>query len=354
MKDNPIFITGVYRSGTTILTGLIGAHKDIDIGHPTIQYFRYILKKNILPTNYKEIIQSIDERINFRYEIKLDTRRIIDEIESEIKNSGEASHKIIYDCVTRGLHGYSGNRWSEKILLEWRNIPTFLEMYPKGKAIHIIRDPRDVLASYKNMTYETEEKYLDAIFNCLDSMQHAIKYTKEISSKSYLLVRFEDLVADRSAEMKKICKFLDIEFNDSDYVEKNLKEGAGEGTVDLTLKTHSAFPANVDKKSFKRWDSKLSIEELSFAEAILFNEINYFKYELSNNFNENHLKWLISIFNSNELIRERFKKFLDTGKGAEGFPSDPTDPKNWSSSTLEQGKELGKGAANAYKKLFSS
>ena len=353
MKDNPIFITGVYRSGTTILTGLIGAHRDIDIGHPTIQYFRYILKKNIQPTNYKEIIQSIDERINFRYEIKLDTKRIIDEIESEIKNSKEVSHKIIYDCVTRGLHGYSGNRWSEKILLEWKNIPTFLEMYPKGKAIHIIRDPRDVLASYKNMTYETEEKYLDAIFNCLDSMQHAIKYTEEISPQSYLLVKFEDLVADRAFEMKKICKFLDIEFNDSDYAEENLKEGAGEGTVELTIKTHSAFPSNSDEKSFKRWDSKLSIEELTLAEAILHDVINHFHYELSNNFQENYLRWLLDIFNSNELIQERFINYLKTCRGVESFPSDPTDPKNWSSSTLGQGKELGKGAANAYKKLFN-
>lgn len=352
MSQCPIFITGVYRSGTTLLTGLIGAHKDIDIGHPTVQYFRYILKKNIDPSTYRDIVQSIAERIDFRYGIKLDVKKIIQEIDEQVTTSGNASHQIIYDCVTRGLHGFSGKRWSEKILLEWTNIPTFINMYPKGKAVHIIRDPRDVLASYKNMTYETEEKYLDAVFNCLSSMQHARKYLEELNSDSYYLIKFEDLVTNKLEELKKLCEFLNLNFDPSHYEQDNIKEGAGDGSVDLTIKTHSAFPESSDKDSFKRWDTKLSLEELDFAESILEAEMKYFGYELSKGFENNHLEWLIRIFKNNTLIKERFNTYLETGKGAESFPSDATDPKNWSSSTTEQGKELGKGAANAYKKLF--
>ena len=352
MSQTPIFITGVYRSGTTLLTGLIGAHNDIDIGHPTVQYYRYILKKNIDPAEFKDIVQEISERIDFRYGIKLDIIRILKEIEAEALNKGQVDHKIIYDCVTRGLHGFSGKRWSEKILLEWSNIPTFLEMYPKGKTVHIIRDPRDVLASYKNMTYETEEKYLDAVFNCLSSMQHARKYLEELTSDSYYLVKFEDLVTNKMEEVKKLCKFLDLNFDPSHYDQDNIKEGAGDGAVDLTIKTHSAFPDSADQDSFKRWDTKLSMEELDFAESVLGEEMKYFGYEPSDRLECSDFKWLLNILENNPLIKERFSTYLETGKGAESFPSDATDPKNWSSSTLDQGKELGKGAANAYKKLF--
>jgi len=352
MSQTPIFITGVYRSGTTLLTGLIGAHNDIDIGHPTVQYYRYILKKNIDPAKFKDIVQEISDRIDFRYGIKLDIIRILKEIEAEALNKGQVDHKIIYDCVTRGLHGFSGKRWSEKILLEWSNIPTFLEMYPKGKTVHIIRDPRDVLASYKNMTYETEDKYLDAVFNCLDSMQHARKYLEELTSDSYYLVKFEDLVTNKMEEVKKLCKFLDLNFDPSHYDQDNIKEGAGDGAVDLTIKTHSAFPDSADQDSFKRWDTKLSMEELDFAESVLGEEMKYFGYEPSDRLECSDFKWLLNIFENNPLIKERFSTYLETGKGAESFPSDATDPKNWSSSTLDQGKELGKGAANAYKKLF--
>ena len=34
----------------------------------------------------------------------------------------------------------------------WREIPTFIGMLPNAKAIHIIRDPRSVLASFKKYT----------------------------------------------------------------------------------------------------------------------------------------------------------------------------------------------------------
>jgi hypothetical protein len=347
--DQPVFITGVYRSGTTILTGILGTHQELDISHPSVQYFRYIIKKDISPNQYKEIIDAISERINYRYGIELNIERIKSEIEDEI-SSEEISHKIIYDCVMRSLYMYSGKRWGEKSLLEWRNIPTFIEMFPGGKVIHIIRDPRDVLASYKNMTYETDDKYLDAIFNCLDSMHHAMEYLSNLSSESYYLVKFEDLVENRTSEVKKIFNFLEIEFNESDYRDTEIKEGVGKGAVSLTTASHSSFPDDLSN-SFKRWDTKLTSSELAFTESILHKELENFGYKLSEIVDKHHLYWLLKIFKNNELIQERFINYLSTGKGVEEFPSDPTNPNNWSTSTIDQGKIQGKGAAASYKKL---
>ncbi|MBU47048.1 MAG: hypothetical protein CMD28_06415 [Flavobacteriales bacterium] len=350
--NSPVFITGVYRSGTTILTGILGAHEELDISHPSVQYFRYILKKGISPDDYKEIIHSISERVDLRYGIKLNIERILKDIDKEMSIEG-ISHKIIYDSIMRSLYLNSGKRWGEKSLLEWTNIPTFLEMFPSGKTIHIIRDPRDVLASYKNMTYETGDKYLDAVFNCLDSMRHAQKYTSSLSQEEYCLVYFEDLINHRIREVERICSFLEIGFDKSLYKEDKIKEGVGEGSVHLTTASHSSFPEDIGD-SFKRWDTKLSKNEIFFTESILSKMMTEFGYELSESYEDNHLEWLLEIMSENELINERFINFLMTGKGAEGFPSDPTDPENWSSSTTGQGKELGKGAANAYKKLFKS
>ena len=347
--NSPVFITGVYRSGTTILTGILGAHEELDISHPSVQYFRYILKKNISPHDYKEIVHSVSERVNLRYGIKLNIERIISDINIGISIEG-ICHKIIYDSIMRSLYLNSGKRWGEKSLLEWTNIPTFLEMFPKGKTIHIIRDPRDVLASYKNMTYETGDKYLDAVFTCLDSMQHAKKYISSLPIEQYCLVYFEDLISNRIREVERICSFLEIGFDKSLYKEDKIKEGVGEGSVNLTTASHSSFPEDIGN-SFKRWDTKLSKNEISFTESILSTMMSEFEYELSQSSKNNHDAWLEKIMSDNELIKKRFINFLKTGKGVEEFPSDPTDPKNWSTSTKEQGKVQGKGAAAAYKKL---
>ena len=277
--NSPVFITGVYRSGTTILTGILGAHEELDISHPSVQYFRYILKKGISPDDYKEIIHSISERVDLRYGIKLNIERILNDIDKEMSIEG-ISHKIIYDSIMRSLYLNSGKRWGEKSLLEWTNIPTFLEMFPSGKTIHIIRDPRDVLASYKNMTYETGDKYLDAVFNCLDSMRHAQKYTSSLSQEEYCLVYFEDLINHRIREVERICSFLEIGFDKSLYKEDKIKEGVGEGSVHLTTASHSSFPEDIGD-SFKRWDTKLSKNEIFFTESILSKMLTEFGYELS-------------------------------------------------------------------------
>ena len=120
--------------------------------------------------------------------------------------------------------------------------------------------------------------------------------------------------------------------------------------MNLTTASHSSFPEDIGN-SFKRWDTKLSKNEISFTESILSTMMSEFEYELSQSSKNNHDAWLEKIMSDNELIKKRFINFLKTGKGVEEFPSDPTDPKNWSTSTKEQGKVQGKGAAAAYKKL---
>ena len=346
MIENPIFITGVYRSGTTLLTSILAAHKELDIGHPSVQYFRYIVKKNIGPENYKDIVHSISERVLKRYSIKLDDESLVNEVEM----AQRINHHVIYDVVMRAIYGNSGKRWGEKSLLEWTSIPTFLSMYPKGKAIHILRDPRDVLASYKNMTYETKDKYIDAVFNCLDSFKSAISYSATFSDDRYCAVRYEDLVLDKENEIKRICNFLEVDFGDYILSNENHVEGMGTGVVQLTTDTHSSFPDDASNPT-KRWEKKLSADELDFAEALLAPVMKNFNYELSDGYKDNGIKWLLDLVNGTELIKDRLVQYLQTGEGVESFPSDPTKEENWSTSSAAQGKVTGKGAAAAYQKM---
>ena len=172
MINNPILITGVYRSGTTYLSRLLDSHPGLNITYDSVNYFRYNLKKNTNPKNYKEIVTEITTRLENRYEKSLNSDLII-------KNLGKfrnITHKDIYSEIMMKYFNNDGKRWGEKTLLEWSNIPTFLSMFEKSQAIHILRDPRDVLASYKNMTIETGDKYLDSIFANLNSFNKAIEY----------------------------------------------------------------------------------------------------------------------------------------------------------------------------------
>jgi len=45
MIDNPIFITGCYRSGTTYISRVLDAHPNLNVTFDSVNYFRFIIKK---------------------------------------------------------------------------------------------------------------------------------------------------------------------------------------------------------------------------------------------------------------------------------------------------------------------
>ena len=337
--ENPIFITGMYRSGTTYLSRIIGAHSELDITYDSVNYFRFIVKNNIDPSEYVEIVNHTSERLLKRHGIALDNENIIDQIRSFEAN---ITHKVIYSAIMYEFFNSSDKRWGEKTLLEWSNVPTFLSMFSQGKCIHVLRDPRDVLASYKNMTFEKGENYLDAIFASLHSFNTSIKYKTILPQNRYLIVIYEDLIKDTKKITQNICEFLEIKFEKAMLDPKNYRSLDGKS---FDFKTHTSFPTE-NVKPLDRWKTKLSDYEIQFTEAIIGSQMNKFGYELSTNIDNNYITRLIDIIFKNPLLKERIINLIQTGDGVESYPSDPTDPDNWGSDTGVRGE----GAYKAYAK----
>jgi len=330
MREDPIFITGVYRSGTTFVGNILNAHPLLNVSYDTVNYFRYILKKGIVPHNYTDIVDTINLRLTKRYNIKLNRDKII----QEIQDSGFVNHKVIYSAIMNSLFRYSNKRWGEKALLEWTNIPTFLSMFSKGKAIHLIRDPRDVIASYKNMTIETGQKYLDAIFATMHSMDTAISYQHNFSDERYYVLKYEDLIVDTKETMVKLCIFLNLDFCEEMLNPDNYRDRCGNK---FDYRNHSAYTRSDSYENslpLGRWKAELNKFEIDLAESLLSKQMKYFNYQLSDNYKENIIVELLNILDKTPLLKERIKNYLNTGTGVESYPSDPTLPQNWDTSKV--------------------
>ena len=329
----------MYRSGTTYLSRIIGAHSMLDITYDSVNYFRFIIKKKINSAKYVEIVDSTIERLSKRYKINLDKDNIINQIESF---DDAITHKIIYCAIMAEFFNNSGKRWGEKTLLEWSNIPKYLSMFSNGKCIHVLRDPRDVLASYKNMTFEKGDNYLDAVFASLNSFNTAIKYKTILPDNNYLIVIYEDLIKNTKKTTQNICEFLEIDYEKSMLNPENYK--TLDGTA-FDYKTHSSFPKE-NVKPINRWKTKLTDFEIDFTEAIIGQQMFAFGYELATNIEKNSLTHLIEIIFNNQLINKRFIHLIETRDGVESYPNDPTKPENWGDETGIKGL----GAAKAYGK----
>lgn len=322
-------VTGVYRTGSEFIANLIGCHPAISVSMYSVNAPRFIYGRYdpiSEPAQYRRALADLSERLWQRYQRKLDTDRVI----ADLEQHGIIDYGVLYDTVMCSLYlEEPAKHWAEKNQLLWREIPSFLSSMPNGRAILVLRDPRSVVASFKKYTYAAPPAYLGAVFNCLDAMQHAIRYERELDAQRYLTVRYEDAARAPQETAERIWRFLGL---DGRY---DVNDRAG--WVDAhgrPWRANSSFHANDDARPFeiaasiRRWEGELDRAELSLAEGVCGEIMPRFGYEATL---AGGPDWLSAfrLFAHDDQITGYFRRWLVKGEGVEAFPTDPLDPANW-------------------------
>lgn len=326
--SQPILITGTFRAGTTLISQIMRNHSDIELVYDSVNFMRFSYNRyNPISdfNNVKKLVNEIWERINKRWDMQFSYKEVIKELKGESCNYG-----IIYDAIMSNLllKKSSATIWGEKTTLVWTKIPDFFKMFPDGRVIHIVRDPRAVLASWEKMTHAPGLDYLDSIFNCKDSMKLALNYKNEFSNKKYINIKFEDLVTNPKNVIKDTCKFLDLKFEQemlktSSFISKNGDKWQGNSMFEDQITGFSKKPINKWKKSLKNW-------EVWLVEHIISNLLDDFNYQSSKVIlNQKQKSELIKKIEKSQLLVDGYLKSSVLDEGVERFPSDPLDSKNW-------------------------
>jgi len=211
--------------------------------------------------------------------------------------------------------------------ISWTKIPTFLNMFPNGKALLIIRDLRDVVMSFKKKTIAPGNDYLIALFNVIDAMDHYVA-CKKIFPNRFHGVRFEALKANPEKEVLKICQFLGVDFEPEMMREDNWVDYHGKTWINTKV---SSFHKDGDSQNpVGRWRKLITPEELFLCEWIGKNQMQAFGIKAEGDgVTQGEFDRAMDMINSSTLLREAFKHWCETGKGMERYPLDPTDPKTW-------------------------
>ena len=328
MSESQTLITGVYRTGSEYLSMLLNCHPDINVSMYSVNILRFAYGRYDPvweESNYHQLLDDFSSRILERYNITLNK----DEIVSELTKLDRFGYGELYDLIMSSMYLRNGiTNWAEKCQLLWREIPDFIKMMPNGKVIHIIRDPRSVLASFKKYTYAEEPAYLGAIFNCFDSMLHAKKYTETISDESYRYVTYEALASNPQKVTSELWNFLGLRSGCSVTEAQNWNDSYGNKWY-----ANSSFHKNTGANKFDtnasihRWKNVLSNTEVEMVEGICMELLTYFGYEKSTI----TVDWLdiFRLFIKDNNISSYFSNWLNDGEGIEAFPTDPINPQNW-------------------------
>src|SRR5216683_1842142 len=160
--DKPIFIVGAPRSGTTLLRNMLNRHPAIAICHETaFQHFVY---------RRSRAFGSLSDMRNRRLLVKeyLSTWRV-QASQMDLQVLGETllregtSYAAFFSSLLRFYAQTHGKRrCGEKTPQHALFTKTLCEWYPDARIIHLVRDPRDVVASLLRMPWASSSVLTNA------------------------------------------------------------------------------------------------------------------------------------------------------------------------------------------------
>ena len=216
-----IFLVGCPRSGTTIFQSLLAAHSEI-ISFPETKIFQYAL--------WDKFVDKLPERLYQFFNNEINRPKFL---------QGFSESQLMSDnirwflCILDGLAlEESKNVWAEKTPEHIFFIPEILSFLPYAKFIHITRNGLDTIASMYAATRMSQNKLWGGEW----SLEYCIKRWKTCNlitkiyenNPQHLVVKYEDLLADKVAVLRACCEFIEIEYDDimlDNYKSEALKLG---------------------------------------------------------------------------------------------------------------------------------
>lgn len=288
-----IFVTGASRSGTTMLSRVLG-NADAVLALNELHFFGGLLPVEECSTplpreRASQIVAMTLARVARDVWVKeptdqewMSARRIVAALADDDVTGDELFARTMADV----LRDSSAVRVCEQTPRNIYYARHLLKAYPNAKVVHVLRDPRAVLASQKDRykmrklggnkvpVSEVARQWLNYHpFSMMKLWRSATQQAQSLQDDDrFLVVRYEDLIADPQATLAALCTKLDLEFDD----EMMSVPHWGSSTVE-----HNES-AGLSSASIDKWQSVLNGAEIAYCEARSKPEREIFGYADSN------------------------------------------------------------------------
>ncbi len=240
---SPIFIGGLYRSGTTLMRELLDSHPHIACGPES-----HLSSHNQLQRIYTDLRTIWPTILSTHYEFD---PHMVDQVMAGLMHSTFMPY-----CQKQGKP-----RWAEKTPGNICVIDTLFALFPAAQFIHMIRDPRDAFCSVRERAAKDKPGWAT-----WTPKQVAAQWCRRINfglawreqPDRYREVRYEELVTQPEATLRSLFTFL------------------GEPWAASVLENKPIFSTSVG-----RWRSELSAAEVAEIEGVAGETMCALGYPLS-------------------------------------------------------------------------
>ncbi|MDA3799806.1 MAG: sulfotransferase [Kiritimatiellae bacterium] len=294
------FITGAYRSGTTLLDKLLCSHPSLQVASQPFPLLFVAIKETFCQSigyqgeqfplsNYfreKEYCPEDVTKFLDKFKISKEFLEVVykrlqsfsgtgDRLSNWIDILGQIETGHLCDIYRELLPAYfedAGRHFGCKEILCEEFIPYFIQ---KGiRCIHITRDPRDMMCSLNaKKGHEFVGDLRPTLFN-IHNWRKSVAFALQYESSPLLhTLRYEDLVCDPKGELLKITDFFGVEPYAS---KKNLLSENNHWKANSSFQNYT----EISTDSVGRYKKALPESVIAFIEATCFAEMKYLGYGL--------------------------------------------------------------------------
>ena len=331
-QKESFFIIGIPRSGTTLLEKILDHHSQIAVC-PESVVFKILARlgvKKKFPSawHYQHFMIAVSERLsNFN------------DPASEVVRSYLKKHPDYEGAVSfllnelKPIYLAQKNKrvLGEKTPENLGHLALIKKTCPNARYVFIFRNPLDIVCSMSQLFSRktSEEPFADHLLlksaSFVKRMIPALYNDKVISSGQKVYLKYEDLVNDPEKELKSICDFLSLSYEDAmlgfnaqHYINSNNK---------TLLNTHQNLVKPINNSSVNTYLKNLSNSQIKMLQLFFNEDLNKTPYVFPQNngtldFGQKYelLKHQIRYKINTEALKEyyiRFKiriKYMLTGK----------------------------------------
>lgn len=267
------YIIGIGRSGSTLLTTMLNANSQIK-AIPEIpitiffsSHYKHIKGRNNSLENKAKLYLSIYQKLRPEKLVNLNAENI------DFENCQYSSYhgfisKIFENFTIAGKSGYT------KLTIDKNPYYTFhykrlKRLSPNPKFIILTRDFRANILSRKSKALN---KPANVAFNAFRWRIFHKKLNKFQDNRDCLITRYEDLVTGQESELRRICTFLNVDY-ESDTIESRIVENVSDTIEDKKTKHFAdehfqGLTQPVYQNRLEAWKTELTKSEIELSELI--------------------------------------------------------------------------------------
>jgi len=285
VKDITInFILATPRTGSTLLASMLNTHPNIisTVEEPFAYnlYPKYKNKKNWTTETIKEFCYDFylfsEGKLELQFGTKKDLETILENYKPHL--TADIAIRLIYLCFYPTKDKSQITTIVDKQLRFHSCLKQLISFYPQSKFVILYRDPRDQsLAKFRMLERKDKHKDYYRIAHSWEFVYDKLwRLKSDIGNERFLEIKYEDFVSNTEYELKKICLFLGVMYNE------------------IMLSSHEKFKEEFNLKKDQlsiAAQSRISLSHQGLSQKIYTDKVGFWKQGLKAE--EANLIWTI-------------------------------------------------------------